>query len=289
MAMEMITCHWDGYCVGRNNFRIYHDMDSGKLVFLPHGMDQMFGDANYPLRPPNFNGLLAQQVIKTPQGRTLYRERVNFLVTNVFKLDHLTNRVNELAAQIRPVLAAYNANAAREFGDQAAAVNSRLIQRAAGLQRLLNLPEPQPLKFQSGVSKLVWWQIRNEQGGASLEQIKEPDGKVFLHIRASENTMASWRTRVLLEGGRYRLEGMARAAGIVASKDDKKGEGAGLRISGSQQPRSNKLTGDAPSQKLDYEFEAASPSDEVELVCELRATKGEVWFDLSSLQLVQIK
>ena len=157
------------------------------------------------------------------------------------------------------------------------------------LDPTLFLPEPQPLRFESGVSKLVRWQIRNEQGGASLEQIKEPDGKVFLHIRATESTMASWRTRVLLEAGRYRFEGLARANGIVGTKDEKKGEGAGLRISGSQQPRPNKLTGDAPLQQLTYEFEAAAPSDEVELVCELRATRGEVWFDLNSLQLVRIK
>ena len=81
---------------------------------------------------------------------------------------------------------------------------------------------------------------------------------------------------------------MARATGVVPTKDEKKGEGAGLRISGSQQARANKLSGDAPWQKLVYEFQTLTPADEVELVCELRATEGEVCFDLESLQLIRL-
>ena len=75
VVMELMTCHWDGYCIGRNNFRIYHDMDTGKMVFLPHGMDQMFADANYAIQPSTCNGLVAQAVIRTPEGRQRYRER----------------------------------------------------------------------------------------------------------------------------------------------------------------------------------------------------------------------
>ena len=62
-----------------------------------------------------------------------------------------------------------------------------------------------------------------------------------------------------------------------------------MRISGSQEPRPNRLSGDATWQKLTYEFNVAAPSDDVELVCELRASKGEVCFDLNSLRLVRIK
>ena len=289
MAMEMITCHWDGYCIGKNNFRVYHDMGTDKLVFIPHGMDQMFGDPNYAIRPVNFNGLVAQAVLKTPEGRRRYREQVGFLVTNTFRLKILTNRVNELAAQIRPALASYNTNAAREFDGQAEAVRSRLIQRAAGLQRLLNVPEPAPLKFDSCVAKLAGWRTADPQGTAKLEQIKDADGKRVLHIRATGSTFASWRNKVLLKAGHYRFEGLARAAGVLPIKDDKKGEGAGLRISRAQQLRPNKLSGDAPWQKLEYEFEVAPPNDEVDLICELRATQGEAWFDLDSLQLVRLK
>src|SRR5262249_38297273 len=42
-ALEVLFQHWDGYCMGPNNFRLFHDTDRDKLVFIPHGMDQLFG------------------------------------------------------------------------------------------------------------------------------------------------------------------------------------------------------------------------------------------------------
>ena len=69
----------------------------------------------------------------------------------------------------------------------------------------------------------------------------------------------------------------------------RKGEGAGLRISGTTQPRANRLAGDSPWKRLDFEFEVAPSLDSVELVCELRATQGEAWFETDSLVLVRLK
>ena len=91
-----------------------------------------------------------------------------------------------------------------------------------------------------------------------------------------------------LEVGRYRIEGSVRTAGVVPTRDEKKGEGAGLRVSGSATPRSNQLSGDSPWQKLAYEFAVPAGADEVDLICELRASAGEVWFDADSLQLVKL-
>ena len=78
-------------------------------------------------------------------------------------------------------------------------------------------------------------------------------------------------------------------ASVVAVPDPQKGEGAGIRISGSQTPRSNKLSGDAAWQSLAYEFDVTLPMEDVQLVCELRASKGDAWFDAESLKLVKLK
>jgi hypothetical protein len=45
------------------------------------------------------------------------------------------------------------------------------------------------------------------------------------------------------------------------------------------------VIGDSDWRTIDYVFQAHEPSNEVELVCELRATQGEAWFDLGSLRL----
>ena len=49
LAMEVITWDWDGYPMNRNNYRIYHDPKRDKLVFIPSGMDQMYGNPGGPI------------------------------------------------------------------------------------------------------------------------------------------------------------------------------------------------------------------------------------------------
>src|SRR5262249_49707423 len=51
-ALEVMTCHWDGYAMHANNYRVYHDPDSGKITIFPHGMDQMFGNTGGSIDPP---------------------------------------------------------------------------------------------------------------------------------------------------------------------------------------------------------------------------------------------
>ena len=83
MAMEVMVGHRDGYCLARNNYRVYYDVDSDKIVFFPHGMDQLFGNPNATWLP-HMAGLVAKAVMETPEGRRQYRERFCALFTNVF-------------------------------------------------------------------------------------------------------------------------------------------------------------------------------------------------------------
>jgi spore coat protein H len=67
--MEILTVHWDGYGMNRNNYRVFHDLDSNKMVFLPHGLDQMFGQwRSRPESPitPMMKGVVARAVISEP-------------------------------------------------------------------------------------------------------------------------------------------------------------------------------------------------------------------------------
>src|SRR5262249_53168450 len=74
LALEVITWDWDGYPMNRNNYRIYHDPKRNKIVFIPSGMDQMFGDPNGPLFP-NIQGAVAKALLETPEGKERYRNR----------------------------------------------------------------------------------------------------------------------------------------------------------------------------------------------------------------------
>jgi len=115
------------------------------------------------------------------------------------------------------------------------------------------------------------------------------EDKSTLHIRAEKgDVVASWRANVLLEEGRYRLQGLARTAQVtVLTNVVERGNGAGLRVSGSK--RTQQIIGDAPWTQLEHEFEVMQGEDDKELVCELRARQGEVWFDAASLRLIRVK
>src|SRR5262249_59919485 len=136
-------------------------------------------------------------------------------------------------------------------------------------------------------ARLGGWQPMDIPAGGSLEQGPSPDAKMALLIRAGPRTAASWRTKVLLSQGHYRFEGMVRTANVVPLPYGRN-RGAGLRVSGFPQPRLHELTGSSGWEKVGVEFEVRPGSREVELMCELRAGRGEAWFDAASLQLVRL-
>ena len=290
-ALQIMTWDWDGYLMNRNNYRVYHDPSSGKMVFLPHGMDQMFWETtHFPLPRPHhrFNGLVANRFIETPQGKKLYLERFGEVFTNVFQIETLTNRVNELTALIRPYMSDTN-----EHNKQAKRIRDLITAQHANFVRRLNEPEPKPPVFTSGIASITNWSItlRPADPANAIRDRVMFEGRRTLHVLTTNkttNTAASWRASVLLNQGNYRFEAMAKAAGIVPVLNTNKGAGAGIRISGTSTNRMNKLVGDTGWEKLEYELRVKEER-EIELIAELRATAGEVWFDADSFKLVKIK
>ena len=67
-AMEMLTAHWDGYTLKANNYRVYHDPTSDRMVFIPHGMDAAFRRLNVPVTPP-MRSTVSRALFETPAGR----------------------------------------------------------------------------------------------------------------------------------------------------------------------------------------------------------------------------
>jgi hypothetical protein len=287
MAVERMMCHWDGYCLNRNNYRLYHDPATNKWYFLAHGMDQMFGDPNMGILDEPA-ALVAQAVFRNPAWRARYREKVEQLVPLFNPPTPLLKRIDEVRARIRPVIQAMSENAAREHDNQVKGFKERITARAQNLVEQNNAPVARPVKFDAqGVAPIAHWKPRTETQDAKLEESASGQQPRTLRIECgpSGRCIASWRVSVVLPAGRYKLEAKARAEAIAPIKDQQ-GSGAGLRISGGQ--RSNALDGSTGWQKLVHEFQVTQPMQEVELVAELRASRGKVWFDTSSLRLVKV-
>ena len=282
MAMEVLCGHADGYCMARNNFRVYHDLDTDRILFFPHGMDRLFIRADLPWQP-QMAGVVGRAVLEAPEGRLRYRARLEELLTNVFKVDVLAGRVDQWVAELRPAL---GGRASRALARQAEGLKGRMAERATRLSELLREPEPRLLPFDGGVARVLSWRALDTPPGGRMDEAQAPDGRRSLWIKAGPRTMASWRSRVLLARGRYRFLASVRTAGVEPLLFGKN-KGAGVRLSGTEPLAPYHLAGDSPWQEQGVDFEVLEPTREVELVCELRAGKGEVWFDVNSLHLVR--
>ena len=286
-ALEMFASHTDGYARNRNNYRLYHDPGTDRFVFITHGLDWGYSDTGVPVWPP-MNSIVVRAVLQTPEGRRLYRERLGPAFTNFFRLAVLTNRVQEAATRLRA--GGVDSNQVNGFVTE---MNNRLVNRARNIARQLAAPDPLVVKFSpAGVASVTEWQERKLSGEALIARVQD-GGRTALKIGATNGPcVASWRAKVWLDEGSYVFQGIARTSSVEPLPETKpndpatpKGMSAGLRVSG--QARTNHLHGDTAWTLLDHPFHAPSGGGEVDLICELRAQRGEVWFDASSLRLIK--
>ena len=282
MALEVMLGHRDGYCLARNNFRVYHDVDSGRLVFFPHGMDVLFGNPRLPIEPRMF-GLAARAIMETPEGRRAHRARCAMLLTNVFVVKKMNERIDAAAVVLRPALL-HDEVIALDL--EVAALKGRIVARASEIERQLSEPPLELVRFTGGVAKLSGWRPFDLPEGGGLIQTATADGKQALAIQAGPVTAAAWRSKVLLPPGRYTFEGVV-STKSVAPLSFGKNHGATLRVSGVTAPRPAGLVGDQAWKTLKVPFQTTAREQEVELVCDLRASRGTAYFAIDSLRLIR--
>jgi hypothetical protein len=289
-SMELMTGHWDGYCWNKNNYRLYFDSVSHKAFFLPHGMDQMFGDpgASILQRP---GAIVAGAVMENPEWRERYRDRIRKLLPLFDPPDKLLEQVDRVVPRIQSAIQQFDPDQATAYADRIQDLKSRLTARAASLREQSEQPDPPPpgpLEFNGDEGiEIGDWQPAGESEDAVHEVIELPEEHAAYVIRCGEggSCIASWRRGVLLARGEYRLVASAATTGVVPIKDAR-GPGAGIRISGKS--RETGLEGSADWQPLEYRFTVTEDVQEIVLVAELRATAGEVRFDNRSLRLFRV-
>lgn len=281
-ALDVLFCHWDGYALNRNNYRLYSDPATRKMVFIPHGLDQIFGrgrgmpDTSIN---PHMAGIVARAVVGTKEGRAIYKRRLGELRTNVFQSASMIARVRELEARIQEALPERMRSRHRHEVEMFC---RSILLREEDLNRQFSAPTRE-LEFNSkGIATVDGWKPRNAVTASEYNAVTGPDEKKYLQIVGDgRSSSASWRTRVVLGSGRYRFEGMVRTKNA-----ERNGSMVVLRISGARdiQP----IWADSGWSKSAYEFEVEEAIADVELVCEVRPARGEVWFDASSLRLVRL-
>lgn len=283
-AVEDYIVHWDGYAIGCNNYRLFHDTAQGKMVFIPHGLDQLFGvsrPVTFSLTPP-FKGMVAQALFSVPEARQRYLERIGQLATNELKTDAMHARIDKLAERVRHSLNDHR-GLRSEFDDAVNGLKSRMIQRAASVARQLkNPPGPAPLAADNSV-RLDSWGFKAGSTRTANGRSTTVDGRQFLSVttRGPESSGA-WRTTVLLDSGHYEFTGMGRTEKLPPATPGT--NGVLLRISGERSTEG--ITTSAEWTALRYEFDVRGIMD-VELICEYRGPEGTGTFDRPTLRLVR--
>ena len=282
-ATEAFLVHWDGYAIGGNNYRVFHDVSRDKMVFLPSGMDQLFGVSSTAAQSltPVFKGMIAKRLFSVPEARRRYLARVEALSTNEFRATALHARVDRLAARVRPALADDKAQLG-EFEQEVRDLKTRITQRTVSVaQQLKNPKRPVTISEETGL-RLPSWSFKGGPTLAASGSRSVAGNRQLLQVtgRGPESSGA-WRTTVFLGEGHYEFTGLARTEGLTA-EDAQGTNGVMLRISGERSTQGLAITGEWKA--LHYEFDVHGVEDE-ELVCEFRGARGGGSFDAGSLRL----
>lgn len=288
VALEAMVGHWDGYALNRNNYRLFIDARDGRARFLPHGMDQLFGEPEASvLRHPI--ALVASAVLAQPEWRKRYRQRLRAMVP-LFAPERWRSRIAAKGDRLEPAVRAMGDDARNSFREAIRDLQERVTARHADLVAQSKAPEPKPLEFRGDRAIVVkGWHPAGESEGIALRK-RSVDGVPSYELAcvADGEQSGAWRTTVLLARGRYRFTASVRCADLRStSRDDQGAEngGAGLAVDDS---RSERVRGDRRWTALACEFEVAEFQREVELAVRLRADHGSAWFRLDSLQLARI-
>lgn len=282
MALERLCGHWDGYTLNQNNYRLYFPSD-GRGVFLAHGMDQLFGDPGAGLYD-HASPLLSSAVLQNDAWREKYRKQLEKLLPLFRPGDRWTAKVDDVHARLQPVLESIDHEQAVKLAEKVAELKQRLKERSEALEELVKSGMPQPMEFdEKGVARLEDWHSECGVEDAKLEEVKSGGVAAYSITRQPFGDYeGSWRTSVLLPRGRYRFEARLKTEHVIPIPDEQ-GRGAGVRRSGSG--RSHAFTGTNDWQPVDFDIEVREDQRNVELILELRARHGRVWFDRSSLLL----
>jgi hypothetical protein len=281
LAVEVLLAHRDGYALARNNYRVFRATQSGRIQFLPHGLDSLFSAPQTPWQP-QLAGATAAAWMSVPEGRRRYETRFRELLPQLLSGPKLTRRIDDVSGRLRPALTSGEwAEVSAGVDDLKAQLERRLV--ALGAQ----LKEPLCLQLAAGeTATLSAWEPELAPAKTTLDT-PAVAGRATLRIVAGPATAAAWRCRVQLAPGRYRLATQALTRGVIPLPFGRN-QGAALRLAGGT-PRSVELTGDSAWRVLELEFEVSPTDETTQLNAELRARGGTAWFARDDFRLQRLR
>jgi len=140
-AMEVITDHWDGYANNQNNYYFYDDPTSGKLKFIPWGIDALFSGRERTTRPQSVFacGAMAWRLYDAPKTRAMYLATLRDLLATVWDVPTILAEIDRMQKLLRPIADPTNTG---DFADEIENVRSFVSTRAGELLAELDAGDP---------------------------------------------------------------------------------------------------------------------------------------------------
>jgi hypothetical protein len=287
MAMELMLGHRYGYTVSHNDYRLFFDAATRRAHFLPYGTDRVFINTedsivDFP------SSVAASAVMQNPAWRARYRERIGELLPLFSPPDEILQRVDTIHDRLRPAFTTMAQHLALTHNSHVRDLKERIEERAENLAAQVMEPDPKPDRFdRSGRLTLDTWSWATESAGAVLQVVGLPKVPRAYSITCSsaENCHASWRCKALLGKGNYVLHAKIKADKITGADEKRQLSGAGIRVAGA--PPSNYRKGTFNWTPFEMAFTVPEEMRMVEFVLEIRARRGQVWFDADSIFLTR--
>jgi spore coat protein H len=120
-AMELLTYHWDGYaefpspfsnqCCSPNNYYAYHEPTRNKIIFMPHGIDQLFQDINVDVTDsPAPLATLATRLFDQPEIRQQLADKIRVLLVTAWDAPVLEARMDAAFSLIQSSVLEFDRN-----------------------------------------------------------------------------------------------------------------------------------------------------------------------------------
>lgn len=139
MAMEVMLDHWDGYTANIKNYLVYHNPQNGKIVFIPHDLDQVLRNSSAPVitRP---KGVVARAILRHPGLRAAYLQRFEELYRSVFVVPGIVERIDQQVLRLARDLMRYDPGLAQELVSRCGELKNRFIRRSRALAGQMRSP-----------------------------------------------------------------------------------------------------------------------------------------------------
>jgi spore coat protein H len=283
MAMERLLCHWDGYSCNTNNYRLYFDPESGQAVFLPHGMDQLFGGLDMDMIEYS-SPMLSSFIMGSNHWRQKYRQEAKRVFEKLAKMDW-DQIIEQKGRVLLAAVETFPQDETNGFRDRIDDLKGRVKERFRILEEQLAAEESSPaiIALNEPVRLTHWYENKDRD---EIE-VRIPESnrkeKIRINLPEEEGGYGGIERSELLSRGTYQFSGRFRLTSVEAIEDAE--ETMVWRLSSNEEwVRMGNTDG-----WQDFSIETKVVEDQKRLVMgiAIRAKRGLLVIDPESLRLTK--